>query len=140
MTLVDAGPLIALIDRGQGDTHRRCLEAQSSLTSPLLTSWPCFTEAMYFLGNLAGWKGQESLWKFVDGTALLIHAPSARETERMRELMEQYNDVPMDLADASLVTIAESLGLRKIFTLDSDFHIYRIGNKEPFDVIPLGSA
>lgn len=136
MILVDAGPLIALIDRGQGDAHRRCLQAQTSLTSPLLTSWPCFTEAMYFLGNLGGWRGQESLWKLVSGAPLLIHAPNAQETQRMRELMEQYHDVPMDLADASLVAMAESLSLRRIFTLDSDFHVYRVGDKEPFEVIP----
>lgn len=101
MTLVDAGPLIALIDRGQGDSHRRCLKAQDNLTGPLLTSWPCFTEAMYLLGTLGGWRGQQSLWTFLSSGTLLIHAPSAQETERMRDLMDLYHDVPMDLADAS---------------------------------------
>jgi len=50
--------------------------------------------------------------------------------------MEKYKDTPMDLADASLVTLAEEIGLKMIFTLDTDFYIYRINGKENFDVIP----
>ena len=55
---------------------------------------------------------------------------------RMRELMEQYRDAPMDLADASLVAAAEVLGLRRVFTLDSDFRIYRPGGSEAFEIVP----
>jgi uncharacterized protein len=54
----------------------------------------------------------------------------------MRELMAQYQNVPMDLADASLVTLAERKKVNRIFTLDSDFYIYRLYGKESFDVIP----
>ena len=50
-------------------------------------------------------------------------------------LMEKYEDTPMDLADASLVAAAETLGLKRIFTLDSDFYVYRINDKDAFDVI-----
>jgi predicted nucleic acid-binding protein len=135
---VDAGPLIALIDKGQGVVHRRCLEAQRGLTGPLLTTWSCFTEAMYFLGHLGGWRGQKALWNFLSRSALIVHAPSLGEIERMQALMEKYEDVPMDLADASLVALAEVSGLKKIFSLDHDFYVYRIGGKDSFDVIPEG--
>lgn len=121
MTLIDASPLIALIDKGQGDAHRRCAKTLDVLTPPLLTTWSRFTEAMYFLGELCGWNGQKALWEFVTRGALLIHANARDEVERMRELMERYQNVPMDLADASLVALAESLNLRRIFTLDDDF-------------------
>ena len=50
--------------------------------------------------------------------------------------MEQYKDTPMDLADASLVVLAEVLNVRRIFTLDSDFYVYRIHGKEDFEVFP----
>lgn len=83
MTLIDAGPLIALIDKGQGKIHERCLDAQKSLTSPLLTTWSCFTEAMYFLGDLCGWMGQNALWNFVEKDALLIHQHTIEETNRI---------------------------------------------------------
>ena len=64
--LVDTAPLIALIDAGQGEAHHRCVEAYQKITSPLLTTWCCFTEAMYFLYQLQGWFGQDILWQFVD--------------------------------------------------------------------------
>ncbi len=54
----------------------------------------------------------------------------------MQTLMELYKDVPMDLADASLVAIAETSGWKRVFTLDSDFYVYRISGKEGFEVIP----
>lgn len=137
MTLVDAGPLIALIDKGQGAVHRQCLEAQRDLSGPLMTTWSCFTEAMYFLGHLGGWRGQEALWNLLSHHALILHTATLTETDRMQTLMEQYQDVPMDLADASLVALAETSGLKQVFTLDSDFYVYRIGGKDSFDVVPL---
>lgn len=61
------------------------------------------------------------------GGALKLHLPGAEELERAFELMEDYADLPMDFADASLVAAAETLGTRKIFTLDRrDFAVYRI--------------
>ena len=53
------------------------------------------------------------------------------------ELMEQYQDRPMDLTDASLVLVAERTGARQILTLDSDFLFYRIGNQDTFEVISV---
>lgn len=54
----------------------------------------------------------------------------------MQELMERYRDIPMDLADASLVAVAEVLKQRQIFTLDSDFQIYRMYGNITFDIVP----
>ena len=54
----------------------------------------------------------------------------------MRVLMEKYRDTPMDLADASLVATAETQDLRRVFTLDSDFQVYRINDQDPFEVVP----
>jgi len=100
-TLADAGPLIALIDRGQGDLHRVCVTALGTISGPLVTMLPCRTEA-----------------------------------PRIRALIEAYADTPMDLADASLVAAAETRGLRRVFSLDSDFRVYRIYGVTPFEVVP----
>jgi hypothetical protein len=54
----------------------------------------------------------------------------------MRVLMEQYRDLPMDLADASLVAIAEERRLDRIFTLDADFHVYRLPRGRGFTIVP----
>ncbi|MCW3096294.1 MAG: hypothetical protein JWL77_1912 [Chthonomonadaceae bacterium] len=66
-----------------------------------------------------------------------FHILGAVEQARMPELMAQYRDRPMDLADASLVATAEVLGITRIFTLDNrDFHIYRLHNSGAFEVVP----
>ncbi|NJP09658.1 MAG: PIN domain-containing protein [Leptolyngbyaceae cyanobacterium RU_5_1] len=136
MILIDTGPLVALIDKGQGDVHIRCVEAYQQLTGSLLTTWPCFTEAMYFLSELRGWSGQSVLWQFLDRKVLHLHYANEVECYRIKVLMEKYQDIPMDLADASLVSAAENCNLRRIFTLDSDFYIYRLYDKDAFEVLP----
>jgi predicted nucleic acid-binding protein len=136
MTLCDAGPLFALVDPRQGDLHDRCKRALPSLPSPLITTWPSFTEAMYLAHRSGGWPMQNLLWKFVSNSALLLYDLGARETERIRVLMEQYQDTPMDLADASLVAVAEQLDQARVFTLDHHFRVYRLKGQTPFDLVP----
>ena len=136
MILVDTAPLIALIDAGQGEAHSRCVEAYQKMPSPLITTWCCFTEAMYFLHQLRGWVAQDILWQFIERQALCLHLSDIDEQQRMRELMRRYQDVPMDLADASLVSAAETLNINRIFSLDSDFYIYRFQGTKAFEVIP----
>jgi uncharacterized protein len=49
----------------------------------------------------------------------------------------RYSDLPMDLADATLVRVAERDGLRQVFTLDHrDFKIYKPGRRESFTIVP----
>jgi len=135
VTLTDAGPLVALIDANEPD-HERCRHALKAIRPPLLTTWPTLTEAMYLLGRAAGWKGQEALWTLVLREDLQVAASSSDQNKRAAELMERYSDRPMDLADATLVALAEERGLKRIFTLDSDFHIYRLHDREHFEVVP----
>lgn len=68
--------------------------------------------------------------------SLVFHSIGETEQKRMRELMEQYKDTPMDLADASLVATAEVLKRQRIFTLDADFQIYRIFGTQAFEIVP----
>lgn len=135
MTLCDASPLIALINQSDAN-HQRCVDILPQLLAPLLTTWSCFTEAMYLLGRYGGWFAQQELWGYVADQILLLHHNNVEEQERMRSLMEQYRDIPMDLADASLVATAETLNQRLIFTLDRDFHIYRFRGNQSFEVVP----
>jgi uncharacterized protein len=134
VTLTDAGPLVALVDADEAD-HRRCIDALAELSLPLLTTWPALTEAMYLLGE-NGWRGQEPLWRMVLRDDLVLATLSREASERSARLMERYSDRPMDLADATLVAVAEELGLKRIFSLDSDFHIYRRHGRQHFEVLP----
>ncbi len=135
MTLCDAGPLIAIIDADEPD-HDACLAAVDELALPLVTTWPAFTEAMYLLGQAGGITGQRALWSLVHTDRLIVADLSTGAVERSAQLMVKYADRPMDLADATLVALAEERGYRKVFSLDSDFHIYRIRGRQRFDVVP----
>jgi predicted nucleic acid-binding protein len=135
MTLTDTGPLVALIDGDDAD-HKQCVDALVKLSRPLVTTWPCFTEAMYLVGSQGGYPAQEELWSYLEDGRVELHVSSAEERKRMRALMRQYKDTPMDLADASLVTAAEVLKVTRIFTVDSDFNVYRINRKTPFERVP----
>lgn len=135
MTLTDAGPLTALIDADEPD-HESCREALDHLRLPLLTTGPAFTEAMYLLDRTAGWKGQNALWRLVLREDLVIATPSPETNARAARLMETYADRPMDLADATLVALAEEHDTNRIFTLDVDFHVYRFKGRRRFEVIP----
>lgn len=135
MTLTDAGPLVALLDADEPD-HTRCLDALSQLSLPLITTWPAFTEAMYLLGRAAGWRGPEPLWRMTLRDDLVVAPPSVAANKRAARLMERYADRPMDLADATLVALAEERGLKLIFTLDADFHIYRLHGRQAFEILP----
>mgnify|MGYP006333502179 CR=1 FL=1 len=135
MTLCDAGPLIAIIDADEPD-HEACLAALDELALPLVTTWPAFTEAMYLLGQAGGITGQRALWRLLHTGRLAIADLSTKAVERSAQLMHKYADRPMDLADATLVALAEEQGHRRVFSLDSDFHIYRIRGRQRFDVIP----
>jgi predicted nucleic acid-binding protein len=136
VTLCDAGPLFALIDPRQVANHDRCKAVLATLSPPLVTTWPCFTEAMYLTHRVGGWPMQRLLWQFVARRVLTIHESSQAEADRMAKLMEQYRDTPMDLADASLVVAAETLGTSRVFTLDHHFLVYRRDDSFAFEVVP----
>ena len=135
MILTDAAPLIALID-GRDAEHSRCVAAARGLVGPMLSTWPAFTEAMYLLGSGAGWRGQDPLWRMVRAGRLVLAETNPSMLARMPALMERYSDLPMDLADASLVALAEDQRLREVFTLDSAFLVYRLPDGHAFHVVP----
>jgi predicted nucleic acid-binding protein len=135
VTLVDAGPLVALIDADEPD-HESCVLAFEAADLPLRTTWPAVTEAMYLLGRAAGSVGHQSLWRLPLSGRLQIADLSPEAVERSAALMDKYADRPMDLADATLVALAEEIGERRIITLDDDFQIYRIHGRGRFQLMP----
>ena len=135
MILTDTGPLVALIN--PNDPHRAvCVEIVRSLgREVMLTTWQCFTEAMHFLGRGGGHPLQDNLWDMRRDGRLEIHSTTESEADRMAELMWQYRDAPMDLADASLIATAETLALRRVFTVDRGFFVYRLADGSALEVV-----
>lgn len=134
MILVDAGPLVALVHRDD-QNHEPCLAAFRELREPLGTAWPAVTEAMHLLGF--SWEAQDALWEMLNTEQLELLPLDAHDGLRMRELMRKYRDLPMDMADAALVRLAEREGLGRVFTTDRrDFSIYRPARIGRFSIIP----
>ena len=101
----------------------------------MVTVWPAFTEAMYLLGFSSD--AQDALWQILGSDALRIGELYEEDYPRMRELMRKYHDLPMDLADAALVRLAERESIHRVFTIDRrDFQVYRPKGIRRFDILP----
>lgn len=132
-TLVDTGPLVALIDRGDAD-HERCVAVARRLRGELVTVWPVITEAAYLLADVPD--AQDALLAKVETQDLVVADLTAADVPSIRALMRKYGDLPMDLADAALVRIAAREGINEVFTLDRHFRTYRGARGRPFVVKP----
>jgi predicted nucleic acid-binding protein len=133
--LIDAEPLLSLCDRRQ-PSHTACRALLESARLPLITSWPCFTNAMYLASSLGGIAMQEHLWALVQRGILILHLHSDIEAKAMSALMTRYQHVPMDLTDASLLAAADTLNERTIFTLNGDFRAYHLADGGALTLLP----
>ena len=132
--LVDAGPLVALLHKDDQD-HALCVDVLKRLREPLLTTWMPVTEAMYLLGFSV--EAQCALLKMIERDMLQVVSLDIDDLPRIRKLMRQYADLPMDFADATLVQIAKRQDIDQVFTLDRrDFTVYRLGRGKAFTIIP----
>jgi predicted nucleic acid-binding protein len=140
MIIVDTGFWVALFNN-KDQYH---LIAQKTLaqysSQPLITTWCVLTESCHLLlqrsPNLyTGVEKQIKLMNVFERHSqkfLLFHLENTH-LERIQDLMKQYQSLPMDLADASLVILAEELGNGLILSIDNrDFNTYRWKNKKPF--------
>ena len=135
MTLIDAGPLVALTDH-RDPHHKACVAVLPSLLGPLVTTWANLTEAMHILGSRGGWRAQSPLMTWVCDGRLQVDGIETTDLPRLRDLMAKYADVPMDIGDACLVALAERLGTDLVFTVDADFRLYRLKGRRAFRVVP----
>ncbi len=135
--LVDTGYWFALINRNDRH-HYRAVEFLSDCTSPLITTWPVVTETCHLLLKKMGTATQ---LKFVDSlrnAGIEVFPLQSTDLIRLHQLMDKYADLPMDLADGSLVILAEALGHGRILSTDRrDFKTYRWKNHHPFENLLL---
>lgn len=138
MILADTGFWLALADENDR-YHRISVETLANIREGLVTTWPVVTETCHMLATRLG------------AVALLAFSASAREgafeifglevahLPRVERLMEKYKELPMDLADASLVILAEELDSGRILSTDRrDFRAYRWKSRKPFtNLLPL---
>jgi uncharacterized protein len=124
MIIVDTGPLVALFDP-QDREHDSCVTTLKRIREPIATTTAVLTEAFHMLGPAS--IGADRLRDFIENGGMSVWFFNRTSLTRAFELMEQYADHPMDLADASMVVAAEALSTRRVFTIDrKDFETYRV--------------
>lgn len=129
--LLDTGPLVALLNRRDA-FHAWSVARAGSLAPPFLTCEAILAEAHFLLRGTK--QGRQRLIELLDSGKIELTGLVAENLGRVGDLMNAYANVPMDFADACLVCLSEQTG-GTVFTLDSDFRIYRKNQEEPVELI-----
>jgi uncharacterized protein len=133
MILVDAGFFYALLDKDDA-WHARAKSAAAKIEEKWITTWPVLTEAVHLITRWLGVDQAMALMQDVAVGDIVLWEISPADRLKIPPLMKRYANLPMDLADASLVLLAESLGHGRILTTDErDFRSYRWKSRRPFD-------
>ena len=120
----------------QATTHSQIIldkQTTTNLSYPFLTCEAVITEVCFLLQNVYG--GEDAVMGSVKSKKIVIPFQFSEEVDAIRDLMQRYQSVPMSFADACVVKMSELIGGSSVFTLDSDFHIYRKNRKEMIDLI-----
>lgn len=132
--LVDTGPLVALLNH-RDQHHGWAKAALAEVSPPLLTCEPVLAEACHILRAFSG--GPEATIAMVHRGLLDVSFRLGDHAAEIARLLRKYASVPMSLADACLVRLAELNRDCKLLTLDADFRIYRRHGR---GVIPILTA
>ncbi len=132
MVIADTGFFYVLMSR-KDKYYEKAKTVLASLDEPLITTWCILTETCHLLLNRQGVQSQTQFINSINPDQIKIFLLDSTHLPRITTLLEQYADLPMDLADASLVILAENLGHGRILSTDQrDFGIYRWKNTHPF--------
>lgn len=137
MIIADTGFFFALSTESDR-YHEASVLALEATNEPLITTYPVITETCYLLLTTGGNQAQCRFLKGLSAGAVELFHLQTNHVSRIITLLETYADLPMDLADASLVVLAEHLGHGRILTSDRrDFNVYRWQSNQPFENLLL---
>lgn len=126
-TLIDAGPLIAFFNKDDS-YHSNSIDFLRNYKGYLISSWPVITEVTHMLSYNVN--VQIDFLEWVQRGAISVADIDSIHIKRIIDLTRKYSDVPMDLADSSLIVLSELLKIHEIITIDSDYYIYRTKSKK----------
>jgi predicted nucleic acid-binding protein len=131
--IVDTGYWLALANRKDDNHQSATLLFQKLQNAEFITTWCAVTETCYLMQKRIGIDAPKAFIRRITSGMIKIFDLAPSHCLRIEQLMEQYRNLPMDLADASLVILAEELGHGRILSVDyRDFNTYRWKNTEPF--------
>jgi hypothetical protein len=132
MIIADTGFWLAIANRND-DFHAIAKRKLNEIEEPLITTWPVMTETSHLLLHRLGYSAHIKFINSFVENAFQVYPLGRDHGARIRELISKYRDLPMDLADASLIILAEALGDGRILSTDArDFRTYRWKNHKPF--------
>jgi uncharacterized protein len=132
--LVDTGPIVAILSASD-EHHGPCVEQLRSIRGPLLTCWPVLTEAAWLLRSYAPALG--TLMSSFQGRPFELLPLHEADLSGIAAILSKYQGLGIQLADASLVHLANREGIETIFTLDRrDFGVLRRARGKKFRIIP----
>jgi len=130
--IVDSGFLYALMDRRDA-WHPRAMAQLPTQREGWVTTWPVLTEAMHLIAHWVGPTAAHALAREVEDGAIVAWQWAPTAQARLGQLMERYAGLPADLADASLLLLAEHLGHGRILSTDErDWGARRFKGQAPF--------
>ena len=135
--IADTGPLVALLNR-RDQFHDWAKDQASRFSPPLLTCEVVIAEACFLLRSHVA--GVNELLRLVNDGYVTVPFRLESEARSVWELMNRYRNVPMSLADACLVRMAEIHDSHSIVTLDADFRIYRLHRKQQIPLVMPSNA
>ncbi len=135
--IVDTGPLVAFLDRREAH-HDWIAEQARTLALPWLLCEAVLAESWRLLRRLP--VAQDALLEMVETGLLKVEFALSEEIGPVRLLRQKYRDIPMSLADACLVRMAEKFDDYALCTLDSDFTVYRKHGRQPIPLITPGQT
>jgi len=130
--IVDTGPLVAFMVKEEAQ-HQWVVQQFQKLSAPFITCEAVLTEAFFLVRRLP--RGTSKFFRLLNSGLLSTDFSLLAEAEAVEKLVQRYANVPMSLADACLVRLAKLHPGSAVFTLDSDFHIYRRDGRQPLSLL-----
>jgi predicted nucleic acid-binding protein len=134
--VVDTGPIVAAMnDRDQ--RHAECAELFRKGRGPFFVPGPVLTEVCYLLESRRGPHVEAAFLDSLSRRELELVGVMPRDLARMADLVKTYGDMPLGGVDASVVAVAERLGIRTVATLDRrHFGVVRPRHVDTFELLP----
>ena len=134
IAIIDTGPWVALIDRSES-RHAECARWLKNFSGSLYSTEAVLTEVLYLLNFSI--IAQSAALDFILETVVEIVPSNIESLKKTKSLMKKYADLPMDFADATIVSLATDTGIQHIVTFDKkDFSIYKLPKKKSFTIAP----
>jgi uncharacterized protein len=136
MIVVDTGPLYAAADTSDSH-HQECVSAFEEATDQLVVPVSVVIETCFLIERHLGPLAEAAFISSLGPSGLIVESLGEVDFERMAALVTTYADLPLGAVDASVIALAERLGVSVVLTIDRrHFSVVRPRHIEAFTLLP----